>query len=322
MTITVDPVNDPPQANDDNATTDEDTPVDIDVLANDSDVDGNLDPSTVTVTSGPTDGATGVNTTTGVTTYTPDTDFNGTDTFTYQVCDDGTPLPAECATATVTITVNAVNDPPMAVDDSANTDEDMAVDIDVLANDSDIDGNLDPSTVTVTSGPTDGATGVNTTTGVITYAPDADFNGTDTFAYQVCDDGTPLPDECATATVTITVNAVNDPPVADNDNATTDEDTAVTITLTGSDVDGDALTFSIAAGPSNGALGTITQLTSTTAEVTYTPAPTSTAATSSRSPSTTARSTRLRPRLRSPSTRSTTRPTPTMPRQPPARTRR
>jgi hypothetical protein len=74
-----------------------------------------------------------------------------------------------------------------------------------------------------------------------------------------------------TGTVTVTVMAVNDAPVATAGASTTAEDTAVTITLAGTDVEGDALTFTIVAGPATGSLGAITQLTPTTASVTYTP---------------------------------------------------
>ncbi len=140
-------------------------------------------------------------------------DFNGTDSFTYEVCDDGTP--ALCDTAVVNVTVDAVNDAPVANDDSATTPEDTPVAIDVTANDTDVDGNLDPTSVTVTSGPANGAVAVDPVTGAVTYTPDADFNGTDSFTYEVCDDGTPV--LCDTATVTVTVTPVNDPPVANDD---------------------------------------------------------------------------------------------------------
>ena len=84
----------------------------------------------------------------------------------------------------------------------------------------------------------------------MTYTPNADFNGSDSFTFTV-NDGTVDSDE---ATVEITVDAVNDPPEADSGTAKTDQDTPVTITLTGSDVDGDALTFAIATSPANGNL--------------------------------------------------------------------
>ena len=104
-------VNDPPTANDDGVSTDEDTPVTFNVLTNDSDVDGNLNPASVSVVSAPSNGTLTDNGN-GSFTYMPDANFNGSDGFTYQVCDaDGI-----CDSATVTITVNAVNDAPVCTD--------------------------------------------------------------------------------------------------------------------------------------------------------------------------------------------------------------
>ena len=83
-----------------------------------------------------------INPANGAMTYTPEADFNGTDTFTYTVTDDGFPTPALTSEATVTVTVNAVNDTPRLTDDTATIDEDNDAVIDVLANDTDVDGNL------------------------------------------------------------------------------------------------------------------------------------------------------------------------------------
>ena len=109
----------------------------------------------------------------GDVTYTPDPGFNGIDTFTYQVCDPGN----ACDTATVSVTVNSINDPPVAVDDTATTFEDTPVDVLVLVNDSDPDG--DSLTVTqILTDPTNGAAvvdGDNT----ITYTPNPNFSGAD-----------------------------------------------------------------------------------------------------------------------------------------------
>jgi hypothetical protein len=141
----------------------------------------------------------------GVFTYTHDGSETTSDSFVYEVCDDGTP--SECDTAAVTVTVNPVNDPPDAVGDTANTPENIAVAIAVLDNDSDVDGALDPSTITVTVPAAHGSTLVDLVTGVITYTPDLDWDGADGFVYQICDDGSPLPAACDTATVNITVEA-------------------------------------------------------------------------------------------------------------------
>ena len=107
------------------------------------DADGTLDPASVTVISGPSNGGTSVNPVTGEVTYTPNLGFTGTDVFVYEVCDND----GDCDTATVTITVEPGNLPPIANDDAAVTDENVPVVVDVLANDLDLDGTLDPSTV-------------------------------------------------------------------------------------------------------------------------------------------------------------------------------
>jgi large repetitive protein len=263
--VTVGAVNDPPVAKDDMGTTDEDKSVAINVLANDLDSDGSLVPSTVKVTSGPANGTTSVNTTTGEVTYTPKADFNGKDSFTYVVSDDGG---AVSNTATVNITINAVNDPPVAADDNAKTDEDKAVVISVLANDSDSDGTLDPASVKVISGPANGTTTVNPSSGAVTYTPNAGWNGNDAFTYTVADDKAAVSN---TATVRINVGSVNDPPVAVDDEATTDEDKAVTIAVLDNDSDSDGsldpATVIVTNAPAHGK----TTLVPSTGEITYTP---------------------------------------------------
>ncbi|TNF56634.1 MAG: tandem-95 repeat protein, partial [Burkholderiales bacterium] len=126
-----------PVATDDVAATDEDTPVTIDVLANDTDPDA--DPLTVTSAVAP-NGSVVINGD-GTLTYTPNANFNGTDTITYTISDGN----GGTSTATVTVTVNPVNDPPVASDDVLATRFNEAVSGNVLDNDSDVDG--DPLTV-------------------------------------------------------------------------------------------------------------------------------------------------------------------------------
>ncbi|MCK5247550.1 tandem-95 repeat protein, partial [Candidatus Bipolaricaulota bacterium] len=132
VTVTVAAVNDPPIAQDDSDSTDEGTPVVIDVLPNDSDPDG--DNLTIQSVTQPANGTVANNGTDVV--YTPNAEFNGVDVFTYTISDGS----GETATATVTIAVAAVNDPPVALNDSAITGEDAAVTILVLPNDSDPEG--------------------------------------------------------------------------------------------------------------------------------------------------------------------------------------
>ncbi|KYK22255.1 hypothetical protein AYK24_02575 [Thermoplasmatales archaeon SG8-52-4] len=101
----------PPTANDDISTTNEDTIVWIDILTNDNDIDGTLDPTTITIISGPVNGITNINTTSGEIKYTPNTNYFGTDSFTYKVDDDDG---ATSNIANVNITINSINDPPVS----------------------------------------------------------------------------------------------------------------------------------------------------------------------------------------------------------------
>jgi hypothetical protein len=228
VNVTVTPTNDPPVAADDIVSTDEDTSVTIPVLANDSDVDGDL----LTITASSAANGTVTINPDGTLTYTPSPDFNGTDTISYTISDGqgGT------SSATVTVTVGAANDPPIALPDSVTTAEDVPVTLPLLANDSDPEG--DPLTLTSATAP-NGIVTINPD-GTITYTPNANFSGTDTITYVISDgDG-----GTATATIAVTVTPVNDPPVAANDTAVTDEDVPVTIAVLGndSDVEGDPLT--------------------------------------------------------------------------------
>jgi hypothetical protein len=193
--------NQAPVAGDDSANTDEDIGITIDVLSNDSDADG--DPIVISSVTEPVSG-TAVENNDGTITYTPDANFNGTDSFTYTI-DDGN---GGTDTATVTVTVNPVADPPDAVDDAESTTVDTVVTIDVLANDSDPDG--DALAVIDVTAPVNGtAEAVDSDAdGVldsVTYTPASDFIGTDSFTYTVSDGngGT------ATATVTVDVTGPN-----------------------------------------------------------------------------------------------------------------
>ena len=213
----------PPVAKDDTAVVNEDESVTIPVLANDSDPDG--DPLEVIEAESP-DGDVTINPD-GTITFTPNPDFNGDTTISYTVTDpDG-----NTDTAVVKVTVKPVNDGPVAKDDTAVVDEDDAVTIPVLANDSDPDG--DPLTVTDADSPNGDVT-INPD-GTITFTPDPDFNGDTTITYTVED-----PDGAQdTAVVKVTVNPINDAPEANDDVATTPEDTPVTIPVLDNDVDVD-----------------------------------------------------------------------------------
>ena len=219
VTITVSPQNDPPVAVDDTGAgfaLGEDAVAFVtgDVLANDSDVDDALLPTSVAIVTGPANGAVSSNSD-GTFTYDPDPDFNGTDSFTYTV-DDATG--ATSNPATVTLSVAAVNDPPVASDNSGagfSLAEDVLgfVTGDVLANDSDVDDGLDAASVAIVADVTNGAVASNGD-GTFTYTPDPDFNGSDSFTYTV-DDGAGQTSNVAT--VTLSIASQNDPPVAVDD---------------------------------------------------------------------------------------------------------
>jgi VCBS repeat-containing protein len=240
FTITVDPVNDAPAANDGSGSTDEDTALSGNLSA--TDVDG--DPLTFHRVAGPANGTVVVNTD-GTFTYTPAANFNGTDSFTFKANDGA----MDSNTATMTITVGAVNDNPVANDDSAATDEDTALTIAVLANDTDVDG--DTLIVSAVTQPAHGTVVINANS-TVTYTPAGNYHGPDSFTY-TASDGNGGTD---TAIVSLTVRPVNDAPVAVNDSATTDEDTPVTVDVIANDidVDGDALKAVLVAGPAHGAV--------------------------------------------------------------------
>ncbi len=234
VTITVTAGNDLPVANDQSLTTAEDTPLAVTLTA--SDLDG--DPLTYTVQTGPSNGV--LSGTAPDLTYTPNENFNGADSFTF-VANDAT---GPSAPATIAIDVTPVNDPPTAADLGVTTDEDTAVPV-VLAG-GDVDG--DTLSYAVVADPANGA--LSGTAPNLTYTPNADFNGQDGFTYR-SNDGTA---DSGIATVTITIAAINDAPIADAASVTTAEDTNVPVTLTGSDPEGTTLNFAVVTGPSNGSL--------------------------------------------------------------------
>ncbi|MDO8629540.1 MAG: tandem-95 repeat protein, partial [Phycisphaerales bacterium] len=165
---------------------------------------------------------------TATVTYTPNANYNGFDSFTFKV-NDGS---LDSNVATVGITVNAVNDAPVAVDDFYNTDEDTTLTAGapgVLGNDNDIDTPAASLTAILVTGPSHAASFTLNADGSFSYTPAANFNGTDTFTYKV-NDGTA---DSYVATVSVTINAVNDAPVATNDFYNTDEDTALDVPAPG-----------------------------------------------------------------------------------------
>jgi subtilisin family serine protease len=232
VTVTVTAVNDPPVATDDTLVTVRDTAAIVKVLANDMDADGDT-LSTVSVSS-PDHGDATIQVD-GSIAYAPVTGYSGPDGFDYTVSD---------GTATdighVAISVLAFDQPPVAVDDTLTTSEDAAASVAVLANDTDPD--LETLTAASVTQPAHGTASINAD-GTMLYTPSPNYNGPDAFGYSVAD-GAGMTDDGA---VSVTVTPANDRPTANDDSASTAEDTAVTIPVLAndSDIDGDSLTVTV-----------------------------------------------------------------------------
>ncbi len=224
MTVTVTSVNDVPVARNDAVTLQEDTSITVQVLANDTDADGD----TLTIASVTTPGHGTAVIQNGAVRYTPAANFHGSDGFSYTVSDGR----GGSDSAQVTVTVTSVNDVPVAQNDTATTAEEQAVVIAVVANDTDADG--DTLTVLSVGTPAHG-TAVRNADQTVTYTPAANYQGSDTFSYTVSD-GQGGSDN---AQVTVTVTATSDAPVANDDVATTPEDQAVVVAVVANDTDAD-----------------------------------------------------------------------------------
>ncbi|HCE1967165.1 TPA: tandem-95 repeat protein, partial [Vibrio parahaemolyticus] len=230
------PINDAPNAENDVITTEEDTAVTIDVLVNDSDVEG--DALSIQSASVPKEQGT-VEVVDGKLVFTPAENFNGEATISYIVTDGD--LTDE---AKVSVTVTPVNDSPVAVDDTTSIQEDTAVTIDVLTNDTDVDG--DKLSIESASVPKEQGT-VEVVDGKLVFTPTENFNGDAEITYTVTDGQ--LTDE---AKVTVTVNPVNDAPTIKVDavESITEDgvntDTVVaTLTVRDTDTPEDQLTVSL-----------------------------------------------------------------------------
>uniref|UniRef100_UPI002151D73C tandem-95 repeat protein n=1 Tax=Vibrio parahaemolyticus TaxID=670 RepID=UPI002151D73C len=230
------PINDAPNAKNDVITTEEDTAVTIDVLVNDSDVEGDV--LSIQSASVPSEqGSVGI--VDGKLVFTPAENFNGEATITYIVTDGD--LTDE---ANVTVTVTPVNDSPVAVDDTVSTQEDTVVTIDVLPNDSDVDGDK----LSIQSASVPEAQGkVEIVEGKLVFTPAENFNGDAEITYTVTDGQ--LTDE---AKVTVTVNPVNDAPIIKVDavesiteDAVNTDTVVATLTVRDTDTPEDQLTVSL-----------------------------------------------------------------------------
>ena len=238
--------NEHPVATDDTLSVAEDQETRVEVLANDDDPDRG-DRIRVVSVGAPGHGQAQVVDAGAAVQYVPDPNYHGPDRFTYVVADAG----GLADTATVEVTVTPVNNAPEAADDQATTLEDEAIEIPVLDNDTDLDG--DRLHVQSVSPAQHGTAEVAADGTNVSYVPDANYHGPDRFTYVVADAGG-LAD---TATVEVTVTPVNDAPEAAADRATTREDEAIEIPVldNDTDLDGDRLHVQSVSPAQHGAAG-------------------------------------------------------------------
>ncbi|MBL4766779.1 MAG: tandem-95 repeat protein, partial [Rhodobacteraceae bacterium] len=231
-TLLVENVNDLPVAVDDIANGDEDDPLIINVLANDTDEDISDTLFVSAVTQGES-GAVVANAD-GTVTYTPDQEFSGVDSFTYTASDGN----GGSSTANVDVTIDIVNDAPIAGEDSITLDEDGTDTVSVLDNDSDVDsasfeliGTTDGAKVTVT----------HLGNGLIEVTGKENAIGTDSFTYTLRDSG----GATSTGTVQVTLNPVNDVPTPQDDLSSWTEDRTLIVNVIDNDTDPDGDTLTV-----------------------------------------------------------------------------
>lgn len=264
VSVTVINVNQAPLALNNSYTMAEDTPLTVaapGVKANDTDPDAG-DTFEAVLVAGPQHGTLVLNAS-GAFTYTPAANFNGTDSFSYRVRDAGG---LESNVATVALTVTAVNDPPVAANDSYVVSEDSVLQINapgVRDNDVDPDTQSGLLSVSIVTPAQRGSVTLNAD-GSFLYTPLPNVSGSDTFTYRLSDGS-----GSSIGTVNIAITDVADPPVAADDAATTSEDTAVTIPVLTNDSDSDTATLTLQSvtQPANGAVQIVQ------GQVRYTPNP-------------------------------------------------
>jgi large repetitive protein len=268
------PANRAPITQNDATTTSVNTPVNGSVALNDTDLDAGQTLTFAKLTN-PFNGSVVVNPD-GTYTYTPNAAFVGRDSFTYRVCDNGTPSLCATATAVIVVTPSGVNqnDKPIAGDDQATTTPGTPVVINVKLNDIDPDGASNTLGNPVIIGTPVGGTPSVNPDGTVTFTPTPGFTGLATFTYKVCDNGSPV--MCDTASVTIdvktpAVNNVNLAPVAIDDAKTGIKNQNILGNVATNDSDpnvGQVLNYTIVSQTTN---GLVASLNPTTGAFVYTP---------------------------------------------------
>lgn len=240
LTLTVNAVNDRPNANNISLTTNEDAPVTVSLAQNSSDAE--ILPLSFNVFNA-MNGAVTVSTS-GNAVFTPTANYSGSASYSYVACD----VQGLCDTAQVNIAVIALNDAPVAVADVFNVSEDQSFSGNLALNDSDPENSVLSFSLANNVGT--GSLIINTN-GTFNYSPAANFSGNVNATYQVCD----TQNACTTGNITFVITPVNDSPVAMNGTVSINEDQPITLNLNSlvSDVDNNAFTYTVLS-PSNGSL--------------------------------------------------------------------
>ncbi|MBD2483845.1 Ig-like domain-containing protein, partial [Planktothrix sp. FACHB-1365] len=262
VNINVDePPNQPPILVDDTATTQQDIPVTLTPLNNDTDPEG--DNLIIESVNNPNNGTVELNPDTGEVVFTPTPGYIGPASFDYTVNDGN----GGTSTATVNINVDEPpNQPPILVDDTATTQQDLPVTLTPLNNDTDPEG--DNLIIESVNNSNNGTVELNPNTGEVVFTPTPGYTGSASFEYTVNDGNGGI----STATVNINVDELpNQPPILVDDTATTQQDTPVTLNPLNNDTDpeGDNLIIESVNNPNNGTVN----LNPDTGEVVFTPTP-------------------------------------------------
>jgi VCBS repeat-containing protein len=234
---TVTNTNRPPSANDDEYSTTEGQDLNVPapgVLDNDSDLD--VQDITAELVSSPDHGGLSLSAN-GSVSYTPDPDFSGMDAFTYRAIDAED---AQSNVATVTITVENINDPPVAQNQSLETDEDVPLPFTLPVQDPDTG---DVLSYTILNPPDHGT--LSGAAPDLTYTPDLNYFGTDSFTFKA-NDGTVDSNQ---ATVSFTVSAVNDLEVTNPGSQISNEEESISLRIQVVDAEGDSLSFEMSGAP-------------------------------------------------------------------------